>query len=184
MSQLSWADASVDEIILDEDTLRCRVAEMGRQITRDYAGKDLVLIGVLTGAAVFLADLIRYIELPLEVDFVAVSSYGNATRSSGEVRLIKDLGHPIQGKHVLVAEDIIDTGLTLKYLLEVLHARQPASVACCVLLDKPSRRLTDVSVAYRGFVIDDRFVVGYGLDAAGRYRNLPFVGVLRSDAAS
>ncbi len=184
MIHQSWIGGRVDEIILDEETIRRRVIQMGQEITRDYAGKDLVLIGVLTGAAVFLADLIRSIDLPLELDFVAVSSYGSATRSSGEVRLIKDLGHPIQGKHVLVAEDIIDTGLTLKYLLDVFQARQPASVSCCVLLDKPSRRLIQVPVAYRGFVIDDRFVVGYGLDAAGRYRNLPYVGVLRPDALS
>ncbi len=169
----------IREVMLPEEAIRERVIAMGEEITRDYAGKDLVIVGVLTGAVMFLSDLLRAIQLPLELDFVALSSYGQATRTSGEVRLVKDLGHPIQGKHVLVAEDIIDTGLTLRYLLETLHARQPASIDCCVLLDKPSRRLIDVDVKYRGFEIEDKFVVGYGLDYAGLYRNLPYIGVLR-----
>lgn len=166
------------ETLLSASEIQRRVTEMGRQISQDYAGKDVVVVGVLTGSVMFLADLIRHIELPLELDFVATSSYGQATKTSGEVRLVKDLGHPVLGKHVIVAEDIIDTGLTLRYLLETLQARQPASIACCVLLDKPSRRQVQVPVQYRGFEIEDRFVVGYGLDYAGRYRNLPYIGVL------
>src|SRR2546429_2370966 len=127
-------------ILLDERQIRSRVAAMGEQISREYAGKELVVIGVLTGSVMFLADLIRHITLPMELDFVAMSSYGQATKTSGEVRLVKDLGHPLQGKHVLVAEDIIDTRLTLRYLLETIQARQPASIRTCVLLDKPSMR--------------------------------------------
>jgi len=157
------------------------VAELGATITEEYAGKDLVVVGVLTGSVLFLADLIRGIRLPMELDFVATSSYGAATKSSGEVSFLKDLSHPVQGKHVIVVEDIIDTGLTLRYLMDNLHSRQPASVRCCVLLDKPSRRQVDVSVHYRGFEIDDEFVVGYGLDYAGRYRNVPYIGVIAPD---
>jgi hypoxanthine phosphoribosyltransferase len=171
-------EGEISEVLLTEQQIARRVAEMGAQISQDYAGKELVIVGVLTGAVTFLADLIRHISVPLELDFVAVSSYGTATKTSGEVRLIKDLGHAVQGKHVLVAEDIIDTGLTLRYLLDTLQARQPAGIACCVLLDKPSRRVIDVPVDYVGFEIEDRFVVGYGLDYAGRYRNLPYIGVL------
>jgi hypoxanthine phosphoribosyltransferase len=175
-----WEDG-VEEVLLSEETIRARVAAMGEEISREYAGRELVIVGVLTGAVTFLADLIRNIALPLELDFVAMSSYGKATQSSGEVRLIKDLGHPVEGKHVLVAEDIADTGLTLRYLQETLRARNPASLRTCVLLDKPSRRMVEVPVDFRGFEIEDRFVVGYGLDYAGRYRNLPYIGVLRPD---
>ncbi len=171
-------DCAISEVLIPEVDIRRRVVEMGAQITNDYRGKELVIVGVLTGAVTFLADLIRNIELPLELDFVAISSYGAAASTSGEVRFLKDLNHPVEGKHVLIAEDIIDTGLTLRYLLETVHARQPASTACCVLLDKPSRRIVDVPVEYRGFEIEDRFVVGYGLDSAGRYRNLPYIGVI------
>jgi hypoxanthine phosphoribosyltransferase len=173
-------DQGVSEVLLSKEDIRQRISELGAQITRDYAGKDLVIVGVLTGAVTFLSDLIREIALPMELDFVAMSSYGQATKSSGEVRLIKDLGHPVEGKHVLVTEDIIDTGLTLRYLLETLQARHPASIATCVLLDKPSRRQVEVPVEYRGFEIEDRFVVGYGLDYAGRYRNLPYIGILQT----
>jgi hypoxanthine phosphoribosyltransferase len=166
------------EILLDAEIIHRRVAEMGAEIASDYAGKTPVLVGVLTGAALFLADLVRQIPLSVELDFVAVSSYGEATRSSGEVRVVKDLGHAIEGRDVLIVEDIVDTGLTLRYLVETLKARHPASVSTCVLLDKPSRRVVDVPVRYRGFEIEDRFVVGYGLDHAGLYRNLPYIGVL------
>ena len=165
-------------VLISAQQIASRVREMGAQISLDYRGRDLVLVGVLTGAVTFLADLIRCIDLPLELDFVAAASYGTETSSSGEVRLLKDLGHPVAGKHVLLTEDIVDTGLTLRYLLETLHARHPASIATCVLLDKPSRRLVDVPVMYRGFEIEDRFVVGYGLDHAGKYRNLPHIAVL------
>lgn len=165
------------ETLISREELQAKTETLGAEITRDYSGRDLVVVGVLTGAYVFLADLLRCIDLPLELDFVAVSSYGAATRSTGEVRLLKDLGHPIDGKDVLVVEDIIDTGLTLRYLLETLRARRPATLETCVLLDKPTRRVVDVDVKYRGFEIEDRFVVGYGLDYAGRFRNLPYIGV-------
>jgi hypoxanthine phosphoribosyltransferase len=171
--------SDLSEVLLSESAIRQRVEELGRQISRDYAGKELVVVGVLTGSVLFLADVIRHITVPMELDFVAMSSYGAETKSSGEVRLVKDLGHPVHGKHVLVAEDIVDTGLTLRYLLETIDARQPASISTCVLLDKPSRRQVEVKVDYRGFEIEDRFVVGYGLDYAGRYRNLPYIGVKR-----
>jgi hypoxanthine phosphoribosyltransferase len=171
----------LSEVLLSQETIGRRVEELGRQISADYAGRELVVIGVLTGSVLFLADVIRHISVPMELDFVAMSSYGAETKSSGEVRITKDLGHPIHGKHVLVAEDIVDTGLTLRYLLETIHARQPASVSTCVLLDKPSRRQVDVRVDYTGFEIEDRFVVGYGLDYAGRYRNLPYIGVMRTE---
>jgi len=173
-------ETGIAEVLISESAIQRRVEELGAQISRDYAGQEIVLVGVLTGAAIFMADLIRRITLPMELDFVATSSYGEATRTSGEVRLVKDLSHPVQGKHVLLVEDIVDTGLTLRYLLETLHARQPADIACCVLLDKPARRLIHVPVDYRGFTIEDKFVVGYGLDYAGRYRNLPYIGVLRT----
>jgi|SRR5215831_17870750 len=172
------SDYAVDGILIAEPDIHSRVKEIGNQITQDYQGKELVIIGVLTGAVTFLADLIRNIDLPLELDFVAISSYGAATSTSGEVRFLKDLNHPVEGKHVLVAEDIIDTGLTLRFLLETIHARQPASVECCVLLDKPTRRIIEVPVKYKGFEIEDCFVVGYGLDMAGRYRNLPYIGIV------
>jgi hypoxanthine phosphoribosyltransferase len=171
--QVEW----IEELISESD-IRKRVSELGQAITAAYDGKEVVLVGVLTGAVLFLSDLIRCIHIPIELDFVATSSYGRATRSSGEVRLLKDVSHPIQGKHLLLVEDIVDTGLTLRYLLETLRARHPASIASCVLLDKPSRRVTEVPVEYRGFEIEDRFVVGYGLDYAGRFRNLPYIGVL------
>ena len=171
-------EAGIREVLVSEYAIKQRVVEIGDQITADYAGKELVIVGVLTGAVMFLSDLLRQIRLPIELDFVALSSYGHATKTSGEVRLLKDLGHPVQGKHVLVAEDIIDTGLTLRYLMETIQARQPASISCCVLLDKPSRRQVEVGIAYKGFEIEDKFVVGYGLDYAGRYRNLPYIGVL------
>jgi len=165
-------------VLLDKQAIDARVRLLGEQITRDYAGKDLLVVGVLTGSVLFLSDLIRKIDLPVEVDMVAVSSYGASTKSSGIVRLLKDLGRPIRDKHVLLIEDIIDTGLTLKYLLETLQARHPSSIEACVLLDKPSRRQVNVPVKYTGFEIEDKFVVGYGLDCAGLYRNLPYIAVL------
>jgi hypoxanthine phosphoribosyltransferase len=175
-------EAGVGEILFPAEMIARRVVELGADITRDYTGKDIVFIGVLTGAVPFLADLMRHVSVPMELDFVSLSSYGKNTTSSGEVRLEKDLGHPIAGKHVIIAEDIIDTGLTLRYLHGALRARRPASIATCVLLDKPSRREVDVPVEYRGFEIEDRFVVGYGLDFAGRYRNLPYIGILDAEA--
>ncbi len=165
-------------ILLPTAAIQDRVAEMARQISDDYRGENVCLVGVLTGAVVFLSDLIRHLDVPVEIDFVAASSYGEATRSSGEVRILKDVGHAIQAKHVIIVEDIIDTGLTLRYLVDTLRARQPASLACCVLLDKPSRRVVEVPVEYRGFEIEDRFVVGYGLDYRGYFRNLPYIAEL------
>ncbi len=169
------------EVLLTEDQLADRVNELGRQISRDYAGKPLLVVGILKGSAVFLADLIRAIDLPLDYDFVAISSYGADTRSSGVVRLLKDLEASIEGRDVLIVEDIVDTGWTLRlsYIAENLKARKAASVRICTLLDKPSRREVHIGIDYCGFVIDDLFVVGYGLDYNGRYRNLRYVGVVK-----
>jgi hypoxanthine phosphoribosyltransferase len=173
-------------VMLTADDISKRVAELGSQISRDFpdVNEPLLLVGVLKGAALFLADLVRAVDRPLEFDFVAIASYGAATRSSGEVRVLKDLDSAVRGKHVIIVEDILDTGLTLRfsYLIESLKARQAASVKVCVLLDKPSRRQVDVHVDYRGFVIEDRFVVGYGMDYAENYRNLPYIGfVVQAD---
>ena len=170
----------VDEVLLSSEQIQTRVRDLGAAITRDYAGKDLLLVGVLKGAIVFMVDLARAIDLPLAIDFMAVSSYGASTDTSGVVRILKDLDDPIEGKHVLVVEDIIDTGLTLKYITENLHARGPASLRICTLLNKRKSRKADVQVDYVGFEIPDRFVVGYGLDHAELYRNLSHVAVFRS----
>jgi hypoxanthine phosphoribosyltransferase len=169
--------ASVDVLIPEED-LRVRVAAMGAEITRDYQGKALVLIGVLKGSFIFLADLVRAIELPLLVDFIGITSY-QGTRSTGVVQITSDLTRPIEGKHVLLVEDIVDTGLTMRYLLDNLATRKPESVRIAALLEKPARAQVKIPVDYRGFVIADQFVVGYGLDWDGKLRNLPFVGVPR-----
>lgn len=184
MSALSGRSSGVAEILITEDDIRRRVAELGEEITRDYAGKPLLLVGILKGSAVFLSDLIREIDLPVDYDFVAVSSYGSDSRSSGVVRLLKDTDAEIRDRHVLIVEDIVDTGWTLRlsYIQENLTARGAKSVKVCALLDKPCRRCVDVGVDYQGFAIEDLFVVGYGLDFQGRYRNLPFIGVLKSDA--
>ena len=156
---------------------------MGQIITRDYAGKELVLIGVLTGAVVFLSDLMRTISLPVIVDLMWASSYGGATQSLGSVHLTRDVETDIEGKEVLVVEDIVDSGRTLYTILQALAARRPSSLKVCTLLDKPSRREVDVAVSYRAFTVDDQFVVGYGLDLAGRYRHLPYIGVVPTDGA-
>jgi len=169
----------VEEILLDADTVAARVAELGAQLTADYAGRDPVLVSVLKGALVFLADLMRSMDLPNSIDLMEVSSYGAATESSGQVRILKDLSQPIEGRDVIIVEDIIDTGLTLNYLLGYLADRQPASIRICCLLDKPARRLADIPIDYVGFTIPDRFVIGYGLDYDERYRNLPYIGVLK-----
>ena len=168
----------VGEILIDEETLASRVAELGAEVSADYVGRDLLLIGVLKGAVFFMADLMRHLTVPCEVDFMAISSYGDATDSSGIVRILKDLDINIEGRDVLVVEDIIDSGLTLSYLIRNLESREPASLEVCALLTKPSRREIDVPVRYVGFEIPNKFVVGYGLDFAERYRNLPYVGVL------
>ena len=171
-------DEAVGEILVQPDDLSRRVRELGRQITEDYAGRDLLLVGVLKGAVFFLSDLMREIEVPCEVDFMAVASYGSSTDSSGVVRILKDLDDPIEGRHVLIVEDIVDSGLTLQYLLRNLAARDPESIEVCALLTKPARRKVAVEPRYVGFEIPNRFVVGYGLDHAERYRNLPYVAVL------
>ena len=171
-------EQAVGEILIDEVTLAARVAELGAEVSEDYQGRDLLLIGVLKGAVFFMADLMRHLTVPCEVDFMAISSYGDATDSSGIVRILKDLDINIEGRHVLVVEDIIDSGLTLSYLMRNLESREPASLEVCALLTKPSRREIDVPVRYVGFEIPNKFVVGYGLDFGERYRNLPFVGIL------
>ena len=174
-------ERAVGEILIDEERLSARVAELGEEISTDYEGRDLLLIGVLKGAVFFMADLMRHLTVPCEVDFMAISSYGAATDSSGVVRILKDLDINIAGRDVLVVEDIIDSGLTLSYLMRNLEAREPATLEICALLTKPDRREIDVPVRYVGFEIPNRFVVGYGLDFGERYRNLPYVGVLNPD---
>jgi hypoxanthine phosphoribosyltransferase len=169
----------VGEILVQQDDLAHRVRELGAEVSRDYEGRDLFLVGVLKGAVFFLSDLMRYLEVPCEVDFMAVSSYGSSTDSSGIVRILKDLDAPIQGREVLIVEDIVDSGLTLSYLLRTLKAREPASLEVCALLTKPERRKVDLPIRYVGFEIPNRFVVGYGLDHAERFRNLPYVAVLQ-----
>lgn len=170
--------SAIGRVLVSEEELTRRVRELGAEISRDYAGRDLVLIGVLKGAVFFLSDLMRQMEPPVEVDFMAVSSYGSATKSSGVVRILKDLDSAIQGRHVLIVEDIVDSGLTLSYLLRSLRDRNPRTVEVCALLVKPAARVVDVPVRYVGFEIPNEFVVGYGLDYQQRYRGLPYVAIL------
>ena len=177
-SQETELERAVGEILIDADALSARIRELGREISADYEGRDLLLVGVLKGAVFFMADLMRELNVPCEIDFMAISSYGAATDSSGVVRILKDLDINIEGRHVLVVEDIIDSGLTLSYLIRNLEAREPATLEVCALMTKPERREIDVPVRYIGFEIPNRFVIGYGLDFAERYRNLPFVAVL------
>ncbi len=174
-------ERGVGEILIDEERLQTRIRELGRELSSDYEGRELLLVGVLKGAVFFMADLMRSISVPCEIDFMAISSYGASTDSSGVVRILKDLDINIENRHVLVVEDIIDSGLTLSYLLRNLESREPASLEICALLTKPSRREIDVPVKYVGFEIPNKFVIGYGLDFAERYRNLPYVGVLHPD---
>ncbi|MDR7426435.1 MAG: hypoxanthine phosphoribosyltransferase [Armatimonadota bacterium] len=171
----------IDEVLIPEAALQARIRELGQAVSRDYDGKDPLLVGILIGAFVFLSDLLRHISIPCGVDFMATSSYGAATESSGIVRILKDLDQSIEGRHVLIVDDIIDTGLTMDYLLETLRARYPASLRVCALLDKVPRRRRHVRIDYRGFEIPDKFVVGYGLDYSGLYRNLPFICVLKPE---
>ena len=173
---------AISRVLIGEDEIRARVRELGAQITRDYAGRSVILVGILRGAVVFLADLIRVLDAPVMIDFIAVSSYGKSTRSSGVVRISKDLNESIEGEHVVVVEDIIDSGLTLKYLVDLLRRRNPTSLRVCTLLLKDRPRDHAVALDYVGFTIPDEFVVGYGLDYAGYYRNLPYIGVLAPEA--
>ena len=171
-------DTDIGEILVQADDLQHRVRELGAQISTDYADRDLLLIGVLKGAVFFLADLMRRLDIPCEVDFMAVASYGSSTDSSGVVRILKDLDAPLEGRDVLIVEDIVDSGLTLQYLLRNLGAREPNSLEVCALLTKPERRLAEVPARYVGFEIPDKFAIGYGLDHAERFRNLPYVAAL------
>ena len=172
------ARSEVGEVLVSADDLQRRVAELGVRISHDYAGKPLLLIGVLKGAVFFLSDLMRHVDIPVEIDFMAVASYGSATDSSGVVRILKDLDAAIEGRDVLIVEDIVDSGLTLQYLMRNLGSRNPRTLEVCALLVKPERRKVELPTKYVGFEIEDRFVVGYGLDYAERYRNLPFVAAL------
>ena len=170
-----------EEILVDCKQIRSKVVELGRQISKDYAGKELVLVGVLKGGFVFLADLMREITIPVDMDLIAVSSYGASTKSSGVVRILKDIAINVTGKHVLIVEDLVDTGLTLRYLKDLFRTREPASVKICTAFDKPSRRKVDIQVEYEGIIVPDKFIVGYGLDYAGRYRNLPDIRILKPE---
>ena len=178
LHKISLHDA-IEHILVDEDTLGRRVQELGESITQEYTGRDLLLISVLKGSIVFMADLIRSIHIPHEIDFMATSSYGSAAQSTGVVRILKDLNQPIEGRNVVVVEDIIDSGHTLNYLLRILRERQPASLRIVTLLDKPDRREVDIDVDWTGFTIPNAFVVGYGLDYNEIYRNLPYIAVLK-----
>ena len=173
------AGDGIGEMLVPEDDLRARVAELGAELSRDYAESDLVIVGVLKGAVLFIADLMRELTIPCEVDFMALSSYGSSTDSSGVVRILKDLDAPIEGRDVLIVEDIIDSGLTLHYLIKNLNARGPRSLEVCSLLIKPERRRVELPISYVGFEIPNKFAVGYGLDHRQRYRNLPYVAALR-----
>lgn len=174
-------EKAIQEILFTEEQLKARVQEIGKEIERDYAGEEIMLIAVLRGSFVFMADLCRAIDLPCTLDFMSVSSYGKGTSSSGQVQITKDLSEDISGKHIIVVEDILDSGNTLSYLLRILEQRRPASIRLCTLLDKPDRRVKPVEVHYSGFTIPDAFVVGYGLDYAEMYRNLPYIGVLKPE---
>jgi len=168
----------IEEVLIGSEEIKKKVRELGARISKDYEGKDLLLVGVLTGGFVFMADLMREITIPVDTDFISVSSYGNSTRTSGVVRIIKDINTNITDKHILIVEDIVDTGLTLKHLTKLLKTRNPLSVRICTILDKPSRRKANIKIDYEGIVIPDKFVVGYGLDYGGKYRNLPDICTL------
>ena len=177
-------EKDVQEVLFSEEELDRRVSELAEQINRDYADKEILLVSVLRGSFIFMADLARKITRPCRIDFMSVSSYGKGTSSSGQVQITKDLSEDISGLHVIVVEDILDSGNTLSYLLRILEQRHPASIRLCTLLDKPERRKVEVAVHYSGFTIPDAFVVGYGLDYAERYRNLPYIGILKPEVYS
>lgn len=178
---MGYCEEKIERVLFTEEELKQRVKEMGAQITADYQGKEPVLISVLRGSYMFMADLSRAIDLPCSIDFMSVSSYGKGTSSSGQVQITKDLSDEIEGKDIIVVEDILDSGNTLFYLLQILWARKPASIRLCTLLDKPERRVKDITAEYSGFTIPDAFVVGYGLDYAEQYRNLPYIGILKPE---
>lgn len=178
---MTYGDGSIERVLIGRDEIAKVVKAVGEKITRDYRGKELVIIGVLKGAFVFLADLIREIDIPLDMDFIAVSSYGSGTDTSGVVRLIKDVDINISQKHVLIVEDIVDTGLTINHLRNLFSTRNPKSIKVCTIFDKPSRRVINIDVEYRGIEIPNEFVIGYGLDYGGKYRNLPDLCVLKAD---
>lgn len=169
----------IEKVLLSEEKLKEKIEEIGKAISKDYKGKELILVGILKGSVPFMADLLKEIEIPCSMDFMAVSSYGNSTESSGVVRILKDLDFEIEGKNVLIVEDIIDSGITLKYLMKYLKAKNPESVEIACLLNKPERREVDIDVKYLGFDVPNYFLVGYGLDFAEKYRNLPFIGILK-----
>jgi len=174
-------EKDIAEVLVDRETIRKKVKELGERISKDYEGKELILVGVLKGSVIFLADLMREITIPVEVDLMSVSSYGKGTKSSGVVKIVKDIDNSIEGKHVMNIEDIIDTGLTLRHLLELLSTRNPLSLEICTIFNKPSRRLVDIDIKYDGIHIPDKFVIGYGLDYAGKYRNLPDLCTLKEE---
>ena len=174
----------IDHVLVSQAQLKEKIAELGAQITKDYQGKDLLLVSILKGACVFLSDLMRAVELPLSIDFMCVSSYGAGTVTQGHANIIKDLDVDIEGKDVLIVEDILDSGVTLSHVMEILRSRKPASLRLCSLLEKPERHKVNVPIDYLGFVVPDEFVVGYGLDYAEKYRNLPYVGVLKESVYS
>lgn len=174
----------IQEVLYSEEQLQQKVAELGATLSREYADKNPLVICVLKGAFIFMSDLVKKITVPLEIDFMAVSSYGSSTKSSGVVRILKDLDVPVEGRHILIVEDIIDSGLTLSYLIDVLERRNALSIAVVTLFDKPKRRTVELEPDYKGFTIPDEFIVGYGLDYAEKYRNLPFVGILKPEIYS
>lgn len=182
MNEVNNLYNDVEEVLFSEEQLEEKIMQLGKQISEEYKDKEeLVLVGVLKGANVFMSDLMRKIDIPVTIDFMAVSSYGLSTTSSGVVKIIKDLDHSIEDKHVIIVEDIIDTGLTLHYICENLLSRKPKSLKICTLLDKPERRKVEMKVDYKGFDIPDEFIIGYGIDYAEKYRNLPFVGILKRE---
>lgn len=182
LSHVAEFEQDIDRILITGDEVQSKIRELGGRITEDYRGKDLLLVGVLKGAFVVMADLSRHIRLPLRFDFMAVSSYGASTKTSGVVRILKDLDHDIEGMHVLLVEDIVDSGLTLAYLLKNLRGRRPATLEVCALMQKPEVQRVDIDIRYKGFEIPPVFVVGYGLDFAEKYRNLPYVATLKPEA--
>lgn len=169
----------LEKVLFSKEQLAKRIKELAAQLDKDYAGKTPLMVAILKGSVMFFTDLIREMTLPLEIDFMSIASYGSGVKSSGEVKMIKDLDNKIEGKDVIIVEDIVDSGYTMKYLTHLLEARNPSSIKICALLDKPSRRETDVAVDYKGFEVGNEFVVGYGLDYAARYRNIPFIGILK-----